>query len=207
MLTPAILTNEYPPTGMGIGGHVHRLASELSQLGAELAVHVIANSDRYSSGFAKEAGVNVHRVTSWIDGNNFLNWTLALNSEYVREMTALNASTPITILHAHDWMTVPAAVILKNVHQIPYVVTIHSTEKKRCNGIHSEYSQAIDSIEEQGIRQASMIIVNDEETQSELLQDFGATNEKVELIRPSERDWAPRIVSVYKRASSGVGLH
>ena len=204
-MTPVLLLSyEFPPEGRGIGEHVRRLALAVSDLDPDLSVHVIANRHRSLSGYSKEDGINLHAISSWIDGNNFLNWGMVLNSEFVREATSLHHTSGITILHAHDWMTVPAAVTMKIAHQIPFVLTIHSTEKKRCNGLHSEYSMAIDSIEDKGIREASFVIVNDEETRNELLHDFGAAKEKVESILPYSKNWAVRTASIYNRVSFGV---
>lgn len=205
--TQVALSYEYPPKGKGIGEHVRRLAIVLSKLNLDLKVHVIANDDRTLAGDSTDDGVSLHRISSLIDGNNFLNWALVLNSEFVRVATALNGISRITILHAHDWMTVPAAVTMKLTHAIPFVLTIHSTEKRRCNNIQSEYSQAIESIEDQGILESDAVVVNDEETQKEILDVFGAAIGKVAVVKPSAPDWAIRIASIYRRVSFGVKAH
>lgn len=184
-----------------MGEHVRRLAIALSKLSPELSVNVIANGDRTAMGDSRDGDITLHRISSLIDGNNFLNWALVLNSEFVRVVTDLNRISRISVLHAHDWMTVPAAVTMKIAHEIPFVLTIHSTERRRCNGIHSEYSQAIECIEDQGIHEAEAVVVNDEETKEEVLDIFGAVREKVETVKPSSPDWAIRIASIYGRVS------
>ena len=201
-LVPVLLSHEYPPQEGGIGDHVGRLAGAFGSVRHDLTVHVIANSDPATSGFKKESGVNVHRISSWIAGNNFLHWALVMNTELVREINNLGRSSAIGVLHAHDWITVPAAVTMKIAHRIPFVLTLHSTESRRCNGIHTEYSRAIQSVEDEGLREASRIIVNDEAVRNAIMKEFGTLPDKIETVPPDSNNWAREISSIYESVSS-----
>ncbi len=204
---PVILCHEYPPSGGGgIAEHVSRLAKSLGATNTGISVHVITN-DPQMRGQYREGLTTVHRISSWISGNNFLNWALVLNAEFVREVSSLNRSYRVGLLHVHDWMSIPAAITTKIAHGIPFVVTIHSTERRRCGGIHNEYSQAIESLEEQGIRESARVITNDEETREELIAEFGTTAVKIKTVPPEGQEWAREISSLYYGVVGEVSRH
>lgn len=197
-MTPVILSHEYHPSGKGgISQHVRNLANSIAATNPWFSVHVITN-DTNLRGESRENEATIHRVSAWIDGNNFLNWALVMNAELIREASVLNRNSGISLLHAHDWMTVPAALTLKLAHGLPFALTVHSTENSRCAGIRSEYSHAIESIEDQGVHEAAFVIVNDEATRQEILRDFGIVSRKVKVVEPFGRSWAEEISWIYE---------
>lgn len=203
-MTPVILSHEYPADGGGgIAAHVRGLARALCQTSPSPTVHVIG-SDPHSRGYVIEDGVGVHRIGSLIAGNNMLNWALAVNAEFVREAAVIDRTLGIGVLHAHDWITVPAAVAVKSARKVPFVLTLHSTEGQRCGGIRSDYSRAISSIEAQGVQAAGRVIVNSEDTKREVVETLHTPPQRVETIEPYRGGWAERVWAVY-RAVSGVG--
>lgn len=64
-------------------------------------------------------------------------------------------SETFDLIHAHDWMTFPAAVALKQATGKPFVAHVHSLEHDR-SGIF--YDETIHAIEEFGLKSATKII-------------------------------------------------
>lgn len=62
----------------------------------------------------------------------------------------------VDVIHAHDWITVPAAIALKRKYNIPIVVTFHSTEYDRSGNFNPQ--ERIMSIEREGYVSADRII-------------------------------------------------
>lgn len=94
------------------------------------------------------------------------------------------------IIHAHDWMTYPAAMLLKKKIQKPMVAHVHSTELDRVpngqgNGFiaHTEY---------EGFQSADRIIAVSEFTKGVLVEKYGIRPEKIDVVHNGILD-APKI--------------
>jgi len=83
------------------------------------------------------------------------------------------------IVHAHDWMTYPAAIAVSMVSGRPLVVHVHSTEFDR-SGQH--VNQMIYDIERRGMHTASKVIAVSHLTRSIILSRYGVIGEKVEVV-------------------------
>ena len=83
------------------------------------------------------------------------------------------------IVHAHDWMTYPAAVAVAGISGKPLVVHIHSTEFDR-SGEH--VNQMIYDIERKGMEQADKVIAVSNFTRNIIINRYGISGEKVEVV-------------------------
>jgi glycosyltransferase involved in cell wall biosynthesis len=83
------------------------------------------------------------------------------------------------IVHAHDWMTYPAAIAVAAISGKPLIVHIHSTEFDR-SGEH--VNQMIYDIERQGMERASKIIAVSHYTRSTVIDRYGINGENVEVV-------------------------
>lgn len=91
-----------------------------------------------------------------------------------------NASDPGEVIHAHDWMTYPAASLLKKKLKKPLVAHIHSTEFDRVpqgdgNGYiaHQEYL---------GLKDADRVIAVSELTKQVLIQKYQIDPDKIDVV-------------------------
>lgn len=83
------------------------------------------------------------------------------------------------IIHAHDWMTYPAAIAVAAVSGKPLVVHIHSTEFDRSG---ENVNQMIYDIERQGMERANKVIAVSHFTRSTVINRYGISGEKVDVV-------------------------
>jgi len=83
------------------------------------------------------------------------------------------------IVHAHDWMTFPAAIAVAAISGKPLVVHVHSTEFDR-SGEH--VNQMIYDVERKGMEQADKIIAVSQYTRNIIITRYGISGEKVEVV-------------------------
>jgi glycosyltransferase involved in cell wall biosynthesis len=83
------------------------------------------------------------------------------------------------VIHAHDWMTYPAAVGVAAMTGKPLVVHIHSTEFDR-SGEH--VNQMVYDIERQGLEQADKVIAVSQFTRGIVISRYGIPGDKVEVV-------------------------
>jgi glycogen(starch) synthase len=83
------------------------------------------------------------------------------------------------VIHAHDWMTYPAAVGVAMLSGKPLVVHIHSTEFDR-SGEH--VNQLVYDIERQGLQQANKVIAVSQFTRGIVISRYGIPGDKVEVV-------------------------
>ena len=86
------------------------------------------------------------------------------------------------LVHAHDWMTVPAGVGIKKILDIPMVFTLHSTEKGR-SGVHDPYTRMINDLEWYGTYEASQVITVGQDFYNEVRLLFNVPEDKIHYIR------------------------
>jgi glycosyltransferase involved in cell wall biosynthesis len=83
------------------------------------------------------------------------------------------------VIHAHDWMTYPAAVGVALISGKPLVVHIHSTEFDR-SGEH--VNQMVYDIERQGLQRADKVIAVSQFTRGIVISRYGIPGDKVEVV-------------------------
>jgi len=98
---------------------------------------------------------------------------------YAQQVRAHFAEESFDIIHAHDWMTVPAAVLLSKVKNIPVVLHIHSLEQDR-SGAH--VNQQIAAIESYGMSYAQRVIAVSHYTKQIIQRNFTLAAEKIHVV-------------------------
>jgi glycosyltransferase involved in cell wall biosynthesis len=83
------------------------------------------------------------------------------------------------VVHAHDWMTFPAAVAVAGLSRRPLIVHVHSTEFDR-SGEH--VNQMIYDIERKGMERADKVIAVSQYTRNIIISRYGISREKVEVV-------------------------
>lgn len=83
------------------------------------------------------------------------------------------------IIHAHDWLTFPAALAAKNTSGKPLVLHIHSTDFDRSGG---SVNEQIYGIEKTGMENADHIITVSNLIRDRLINQYGIDSKKISTI-------------------------
>jgi glycogen synthase len=98
---------------------------------------------------------------------------------YGRAGGVLARTLSFDVIHAHDWMTVPAALIARRVSGRPLVLHIHSLEYDRSGeGANEE----IRSIEREGLERADRIIAVSHRTRRMIVEHYAIPPEKISVV-------------------------
>jgi len=98
--------------------------------------------------------------------------------EVVAEVAKDYPQSPL--LHAHDWMSIPAGLRAKAKTGKPLVLQIHSTEFDRSGG--GEPNHAIADVEWQGLTEADKIIAVSAYTKRLIVEKYAIPSDKIEVV-------------------------
>ena len=140
----------------------------------------------------------------------YLNAAEAGNGQYAGDMFAevqryaslaaeIAKDETIDVVHAHDWMTFPAAMAVAASKNVPLVVHIHSTEFDR-SGVHVD--QRIYDIERRGMHAAMKVIAVSSLTKNLIMQHYGIEADKIEVVYNAIDINGPRISTRRSTAST-----
>ena len=96
------------------------------------------------------------------------------------------------IVHAHDWMTYPAGIVVAAMSGKPLIVHVHSTEFDRSG---ENVNQMVYDIERRGMHAADKVITVSYFTRNIIISRYGISGEKVEVVhnaveRNGNDNWA-----------------
>jgi len=83
------------------------------------------------------------------------------------------------LIHAHDWLTFPAAIAAKKISGKPLVIHFHSTDFDRSGGA---INPAIFAIEKQGMDEADKIITVSNLTKKRLVEEYQIPSKKITTV-------------------------
>lgn len=84
------------------------------------------------------------------------------------------------VIHAHDWLSIPAGIAAKEVLGVPLVVHVHATEFDRTG--FGSVNQGIYDIERRGMHEADTVVAVSEYTKRILVQRYAIDPFKVEVV-------------------------
>ncbi len=201
-----MLTWEFPPRVVGgIARHCEGLAKALVRDDHE--VHVVTLDFPGSPGYEEMEGVKVYRTATELGHPNFLTWVLLFNHFLEKRMADLGPQVEFDVLHVHDWLTAFAGISFKHYLRKPMVLTIHSTEVGRAQGLHGPDSFSIDGIEWWTAYEANRVVVTSHSMKREICDHFHLPWDKVDVI-PNAIDvtqYNPPVDTGSVRARYGVG--
>lgn len=100
--------------------------------------------------------------------------------KYAEKVKEIAQKTGADIIHAHDWMTFPAAITAKEVLNKPLVVHVHSTEFDRTGGHYP--NPLVYEIEKKGFEKADMVLPVGGFMKNILVSDYGISPSKIRVV-------------------------
>ncbi len=171
---------ELPPAfAGGLGIHTINLYSILSRM-IDIDLYVPYSEklfDKYPFNVKK---ISVYKYRSNYEfsslKNTFMDEILYYNSRVIDEFDPKN----VDLIHAHDWITYPAGIHLREKYGIPLIVTVHSTEFDRSGNFFPQKS--IMNIESAGIKKADKVIAVSNLTKRTIIENYHADPGKINVI-------------------------
>ena len=136
------------------------------------------SSDEYNERIKSKACLKEGDMSARADdiyGNNLYEEVY----RYSEKLKLIAAFEDFDVIHAHDWMTYPAAIKAKAASKKPLVVHIHATEFDRTGGNVNQY---IYDIEREGFHAADKIIAVSNFTKNKVVTQYGIDPDKVEVV-------------------------
>ncbi len=127
----------------------------------------------------KTHGGKVTAASQFIGGTDYSGDIYVEVHRYAALAVQLAKGEQFDIVHAHDWMTYPAAIEVAALSEKPLVVHVHSTEFDR-SGEH--VNQMVYDIERKGMEQADKVIAVSYFTRNRVISRYGISPEKVEVV-------------------------
>lgn len=182
-LAVVMLTWEFPPRIIGgISPHVYYLSRSLARNGVK--VYVVTCDFPSAPSHEVVDGVEVFRVDSYKNPSpDFASWVYLMNVNMQKEAAALvRGLGGVDVFHAHDWLVADAGIGLKHVFRKPLLVTVHSTEIGRRNGIHFDYERMIHETEAWLTYEAWRVVCCSDYMVSHVRWAFGLPADKLVMV-------------------------
>lgn len=200
-----ILSWEFPPRIVGkLADYVKDLAMQLAR--TSVITHVVTYHDFIAGEEEEPDGVRTFRVMNPVRTHiGVLTWVLTLNQEVERVAANIyyNAKKKISLIDAHDWHFIQAAVTLKKAFSLPFIFSVESLEDHRSKGANHPFNMAIKSIEWLGLYEAHKVIVKSKWMQDEIIWKYQVPKEKIEVVTPNSKTWIKDILKIYDSVSGG----
>jgi glycogen(starch) synthase len=175
------LTWEFPPRVVGgIARHCEGLAKALVKQNHE--VHLFTLDFPGSPNYEEMDGVKVYRASTELGHPNFLTCVLLFNHFLTKRMADVIQHVDFDVMHVHDWLAAFSGISFKHYMKKPMVLTVHSTEVGRAQGLHSPDSFSINGIEWWAMYEADRVIVCSQSMKNEICGHFNLPLDKVDVI-------------------------
>jgi glycogen synthase len=183
-LSVLMLSWEYPPRVIGgISPHIYHLSKFLAK--QDVKVYVVTCDFPGAAAHEVVDGVEVYRVDSYKNPSpDFATWVYLMNMNMQKEAAALmrKISDKIDVIHAHDWLVANAGIGLKHVFRKPLLVTMHSTEMGRRDGLHTTAERMIHETEAWLTYEAWKVICCSDYMISHVRYVFGLPSDKLVMV-------------------------
>ncbi|MBX3390463.1 MAG: glycosyltransferase [Phycisphaeraceae bacterium] len=114
------------------------------------------------------------------NGNGAYGFDLVGDSErYARLVVSLTRRDEFDVIHAHDWLTFPAGMMLSRISGKPLLVHVHSTEFDRAG---NNVNQRVYEIERLGMQAADRVLAVSQLTKNICERRYGIPGEKIDVV-------------------------
>jgi hypothetical protein len=177
---------------------MEKAAVELAKSGCK--VDVVTYHDSWLGIEKRPEGFRVHRVPNPVPTHvNIVTWALTLNTELQRVAAniVLEIQDEARIIHATEWLCVPAAIQLKKTLAVPFILSLYSIEPERSPG--GPLSESIKYFEKTGCLEAVKVVVSSATRAERVQKLYTVTKEKLAILDLSGR-WVEKLMEEYKAA-------
>jgi glycogen(starch) synthase len=183
-LTVMMLSWEFPPRVIGgISPHVNFLSKSLAKQGVN--VYVVTCDFPGAPSHEVIDDVEVYRIDSYKNpAPDFATWVYLMNMNMQKETAAIarKIADKIDVFHSHDWLVANAGIGLKHVFRKPLLVTIHSTEIGRRDGLHTNTEKMIHETEAWLTYEAWRVICCSDYMITHVKWAFGLPSDKLVMV-------------------------
>jgi len=204
LAVPSTLSHPYPAFDGERRAVARRVHNVLEQ--ADPAAFA-SGSEGSGESEAGPLGSSLHRPNK--DGDAAYGMDLIGDAErYARLVVAMTRHETFDVVHAHDWLTFPAGIMLSAISGKPLVVHVHSTEYDRAG---ANANQRIVGVERSGMHAADKVLAVSQLTKSMIVRRYGVAPNRVEVVYngvdrehlPAQPDRATRAARASARTSRG----
>jgi len=103
-----------------------------------------------------------------------------VQAQYGRFVEQFVENNEFDAIHAHDWLTMEAGIIAKELSNKPLIVHVHATEFDRSGGMQG--NPVVHEIEYQGLIMADRIIAVSEITKQIIVNKYNIPADKIEVV-------------------------
>ncbi len=156
---------------VGLPGCTFRFADEMHPLDG-------AQAEQFASGYITEERLAFLRgkFPELQYGPSLYDEVLA----YAARSPLIALSERADVIHAHDWLSFPAAIAAKEVTGLPLVAHIHATEFDRTG--FGSVNQNVYDIERRGMHEADLVVAVSEYTRGIIIERYGVDPNKVVVV-------------------------
>lgn len=105
------------------------------------------------------------------------------HDRYAHNVAKLVESKEFDIIHAHDWLTFRAAIMVKMVTGKPMIAHVHSTQFDQSGGSHGNPEAR--EIEYAGLVMADQIFAVSQYTKDTMIREYGIDEAKIKVVHNS----------------------
>jgi hypothetical protein len=177
---------------------MQKAAVELAKSGCKL--DVVTYHDSWFGIEERPEGFRVHRVPNPVQTHvNIVTWALTLNTELQRVAAniVLEIQDESPLIHATEWLCVPAAIQLKKTLAIPFILSLYSIEPERSPT--GPLSESIKYFEKTGCTEAVKVVVTSANRAQQVQKLYTVTKEKLVTLDLGGR-WVEKLMEQYKSA-------
>ena len=98
---------------------------------------------------------------------------------YASAAASIALETDFDIIHAHDWMTYPAGVLVRELTGKPLVAHAHALEYDRSG---DNVNAAIAHLERMGMEAADLVVAVSAYTRRSIMRHYGIPGDKIEVV-------------------------
>jgi glycogen synthase len=188
---------ELPPYNSGgLGIACHGLCEALVNSGADIEFILPYTADHQidfmtirsalpSDVVAVQNFGNSYESYKYIYRDNSYSWhdLFGHQQAYEKSIGELKFEESFDVIHAHDWLTFRAALKLKQIHDVPVFLHVHSIESDRAGG--SGGNPLVREIEEMSLNLADGVIAVSQHTKDLIVKEYGVPPENIEVVHNS----------------------
>ncbi len=179
LMKVTLLSNEFPPLIYGGAGvHIDNLSRELSLL-TPVNVHCFGEQNE------ETPDLKVRGVTAHLDEGLYKDHAhKGLFETLDKNISMSSFGEPTNIVHCHTWYTHLSGIMVKNLQQVPLILTTHSLEPHRpwkVEQLGSGYHMSC-WIEKTAYQNADGIIAVSNDMKKDVIEAYGVDESKVKVI-------------------------